>query len=417
MQDLNGAPRQALTEDQVTALLVGAAAPVYGRGLEVLDASLKVIADVSDRLQGGQVVRTMRAAVHGTCSLTVAEDFTFDYGAQLLRPYMTISDGATTAKFYCGAYRVARPATDWSASVSTGTLTGWDRLSLLARPVGDTYVVTQGTQYLAAVRQVITDAGLDPATVALDATKDDAILPADMVWPLLVGTTYGTASSAQKTFRLPADGTAVGVAETTWLDVINDLLGGINYRALWADQDGRFRAGPYQRPASRMIEFAFDFDDDTAAVVAPNRQLNVDQSNPVNKWVFQQSNLTDAAGNPLAPSEGAGQYTRLNQNYGPTSVNAQGGLVWPVVVQLNVADQATLQARGDAYVDKALAAAQSYSVAVAPFPVAGHWDAYSYSDTRAVADGPINVLCSAWTLDLGSDAGPPADMTMTWETT
>lgn len=413
MQDLNASPRDAFTAAQIAALLVATPNPRYASGLEVLDASLKLLADISGNFRGGQITRTMRAAVHGTCSLNVDDDITFDPGKQLLRPYMLISDGVSTARFNCGVFRVARPTADWSAALTANAYVGSDRLSLLTRPIGDAYRVLKATQYLAAVRQVVDDAGLDPATVQLDGTKASAVLPADKTWPLLVDTSTSSTGKKQLTAR---DATSDNSTATTWLDVINDLLGAVNYRALWADQDGVFRSGPYVKPSARAVEFAFDFDDAFNAVIAPDRQLNVDQSDPVNVWIFQQSNLTDSAGNPIQPVEGAGQYTRVNQNYGPTSVDAQGGLEWKTVVQLDAADQATLVELGDAYVDQALSAASSYAVTSAPFPAAGHWDVYSYSDQRALG-GAATLIATAWTLDLGDSTTPPADQTWTWEST
>lgn len=414
MQQLTAAPRGQLTPDQVRHLLIGAAGVHYDRGLEVLDASLNVLADISDDFQGGTVTRSMNATVHGSCALLVRDGaYDVHYGTQLLRPYMTISDGELTARFNAGVYRVAEPSVDYTTDPATAAFTGSDRLALLDRPIGDAYTIGKGTPYLSAARQAIDAAGLDATTVRFDGTAAGAVLPADKSWPLLADTSAPGAAAAALPVDVSSDSTG---GQTTWLRIVNELLAAINYRGLWADQDGVLRSGPYQPPSARTVEFDFNFDDAKVTVIDPGRARNVDQSAPVNKWIFQQSNLIDAAGNPIEPTEGAGQYTRTNQNFGPTSVNAQGGLVWPVVVQLDAADQATLVALGDAQVNAALTAAATLSVTTGPFPAAWHLDIYTYADERMNGETVIKVQGTEWTLDLGASTTPPANMTHTWQT-
>lgn len=403
MQPLTAAPRDSLTVTQVVDLLTGAGVVRYDRGLEVLDASLNVVGDLTADFQGGSVVRTMNATIHGTCNLNVASDI--DYGTQLVRPYMTVSDGLIEARFNLGVYRLVKPQTDYSTSPITNAVTGSDRLVLLDRPVGDAYVVASGTGYLDAVRTVWADAGMDPATLLLDGTAAASVLPTAQSWPLLAtGTTADVG---------PADATGDAQQATTWLRIINDLLAAISYRGLWCDWDGLGRSGPYATPSERAVEFTFDFDDLLRTVVAIGRTKALSQTDIVNKWIFQQSNLVDGTGEPVEATEGAGQYTVTNSSTGPTSVDAQGGLEWVSVVQLDAADQASLVAQGDAVVSAALADATVFSVSTAPFPAAWHWDVYSYSDVLA-AGGAVKVEETEWTLSLGDSTTPPADMTRIW---
>ena len=44
-------------------------------------------------------------------------------------------------------------------------------------------------------------------------------------------------------------------AGTSKLSIVNDLLGALNYRSLWVDGVGAFRATPYVRPADRSIRY------------------------------------------------------------------------------------------------------------------------------------------------------------------
>lgn len=401
-QGLTSSPRDGLTADQVRWLLTGVPNPRYDRGLEVLDASLNVVADISAYFQGGTVTHTADATVHGTCNLTLRDGVTIDWGTRLLRPYLTITDGAVVARFNGGVFRAARPKADHTTTPATLAVTGSDRLSLLDRTIPDAYVVTAGTGVLAAVRQAVTDAGLDASTVRLDTTAEAKTMPMDKVWPQTLDTSAGGDA-------LPPDVTAASSSATTWLLIINSLLAMVGYTGLWCDQDGLFRASPYVAPDARPVDYSLSFDDLTEVIVAPGRSDDTDQSNPVNVWIFVQQNLD------TEPAEGAGQYTVRNQSTGPNSIDAQGGLEWVSVVTVDAVDQAALEVQGDAQVAQAMNAARSLTVSTRPFPLAGHRDVYAYTD-QVLLGGTERVEAQSWTLSYGDSTSPPADMTHVWRT-
>lgn len=396
MQGLLDPPRTGLTATQVMDLVSGSPGVTYQRGLEVLDASLNVLADISTSFQGGKVSRTNLATIHGTCSLTISVDINFE--TQLLRPYvMIVADDGTSARFNCGVYFAHKPSTQYGTTPLSNAVSGFDRLYLLKRPVGDAYTVTAGTGYLAAVAQAITDAGLGSSTILLDGTASAKTLPADRTWPMVA------------TPQSPTTATTSG--PTTWLRVVNDLLSAVGYRGIWADWNGLFRSEPYMLPATRASEWTFNFDDPLLSTVGNNRTIANDLSNVPNVWVFLRQNLTNTTGDPIEPTEGAGQYTVTNQSTGPTSIDRRG-LEWVSVVQLDAVDQATLAALGNARVAADQAVAVTYSVTTAPLPLAWHFDVYTYIDNRA---GGATVQSLGWTLDLGTDATPPADMSHKWQ--
>lgn len=407
MQQLTEAPRDSLTEAQVTRLLVGAPKVDYDRGCEVLDAALNVVDDISSDFEGGTVTHTALADVHGTCSLTLATDI--DYGTQLVRPYMTLTAEGVTARFNLGAYALRKPQTDYGYSIPSNQVDGSDRLFLLNRPVGDAYAVASGTAVLAAAKQAIVDAGLDGSTVLVDSTAAAKTLPSDHSWPLLADSTSTDALAPPDAMTSMSQS-----GPTTWLRIVNDLLAMVGYRGVWADENGYFRFTPYADPADRPVEFSFDFDDIDDSVIAGNRTAVQDFSTVPNVWVFLQQNLTDGSGNPIEPTEGAGQYTVTNQSDGPASIDARGGLEWISVVQLDAADQASLVSQGDAQVAADKRVTKQFTVATAPFPAAGHFDVYTYSDLAA-AGGAVKVQETAWTLDLGNSTTVPADMQRTWQ--
>ena len=386
MQTLNAPPRDAFTASQVTSLLLAPAITVSA-GLERLNASLVVQEDISNDLLSGQVDRLMNATVHGTCKLDISRALA--WGIDLVRPYMTITDGRITARFNLGVFSLTTPERLGGINPETYTCAGFDRLYLLHRPVGDSYAVTAGTGYLAAIRSVVATAGL--TGINLDGTAELKTLPTDMVWPLVKSTT-----TAVKT--LAPSAVNAGPGATTWLNIVNDLLAAINYRGLWADENGIFRSEPYINPALRPPEFTFTVDAQT--IVGQTRAFVQDIWAVPNRWVFIQQNPA------TAPVEGTGQYTVNNVNTGLTSQKSRG-LVWAKVVELAAADQATLGAQGDVIVAADQRVAATIKPTTGPFPVAGHWDVFNLVDPSLLVQ---KVVCSQWQLPLDG-----SDMTVIWD--
>lgn len=408
MQNLTAAPRDALTADQVTYLLRDSSSVDIERGLEVLDLNLAVVEDISDDFLGGTVTRNNQATIHGTCTLTIARDV--DYGNQLLRPYLTLTADGVSARFNGGVFVPRKPQTAYGASLLSNAVTGSDRLLQLNRPVGDAYNVPSGANYLTAIRQVFIDSGVTASNVLIDTTASALEVPAPgRSWPLLAPTTP-SASTA------PVDAVAGTSNATTWLQIVNDLLGSINYRGVWVDADGLFRCDRYLDPAQRPVEFSLDYDDPLRNIIATSRTMTRDVSQVPNVWIFQRQNMTDAGGSPVEPVEGAGQYTVTNQSDGDTSIDARGGGQigrYVSVVPLNAADQATLVSLGDRQVASDKQVATTWTVATSPLPAAWHEDVYSYHDDEAAGD--VKVLSTGWTLDYGNSRTPPADQTHTWQ--
>lgn len=379
MQQLTAPPRDSLTADQVLWLLVGSPNPHFDRGVEVLDSSLQVVADLTSYLQGGTVSHdfTQTTGPHRTCNLRLRTGFDFDRGTQWLRPYMTISDGPVSGRFNLGVFRAGRPQTDWSTYPGTVTVPGSDLLAYLARPIGYGYAALATDTFYASAKQLWADAG--------------------MTVPFLLDGTNATATpSADKTWVVSND--------NTWLAALNWMLAGMGCAGAFIDEDGRGRGQGYMPPTQRGVETVFNFDDLLTSIIAPDRQDTTDQGSAatVNVWIFQNQNVD-------TPTEGDGQYTVRNQSSGPTSIDGQGGIEWPTVVSVDVPDQGSLMTSGDAQVDAALAAARQFTLHTRPFPAAGHGDVLTYAD-GVVLGGSRTVQELSWVLDLGDSQTVPADM-------
>lgn len=384
MQGLLDAPRQNLTTAQVNGLISNTTGIRYGFGVELLDSTDSYVRTLTSVLvAGASVERKMADTVHGQCHLQIEEEL--QWGADRVLVYQTLSaDGYPTARFNQGVFILTSPSVDVNQSAPVFPVVGWDKIYLLTSPVGDSYTVPKGTNVLTTVTALIGAAG-GGTNVRLDGTKSAAVTSADMNYPL------GT--------------------EQAWryIDIINDLLGSIAYRGLWADQDGWYRAEPKIQPAQRAVEF-FLGDGDTplnryldannlyhSIVSAAPKPVTKDRWAVPNWWRFIQNGLT------FAPIEGSGQYTVVDLN-SPTGSNTTG-LVMRKTMFLDSVDQVTLAAQGDLIVTADKNVAETITLPTAPIPVCGHFDVVVYSNPR-LPDGLTvrKLIADHWVLPLdGSD--------------
>lgn len=360
--------RSGLTAAQVTAIIQTASGVEVDAGLELLDMDLNVIEDISADLQGGSVSRASYATLHGTASLAVSREL--DWANAVVRPYMTMTDGTNTARFNLGAYLTSSPRTETGSSPVTWAVDGYDILHVLNTPVGDAYTVDTGVSYLAAVEQVLLDNGI--AAYDIDQTSAAVVLDSPRVWIL--------------------------DTQTTWLNVVNDLLAAIGYQGAWSDWDGRLRVQPYQTPTDRAPEWVYDGDVETS-MLAPKQTVIRDYFNAPNRWVYFWSKDPSTA----APVEGAGVYTYVNYSYGRTSVEARGRIITAPPVQLDAIDQDSLELQGQASIDADLRLKTTFEVSVFPNPLHWHFDRVLVSGSQL---GPVmDVLVSKWTLPLDGGDG------------
>lgn len=373
MQPLTDPPRDKLTADQVRTL-IGATLLQVDVGCELLDADDTFLDDISADLQpaGSLVDRRMYATVHGGCRLRLSRQL--DWGSQRLRPYMLLSDGHVSARFDLGVYLPSTPVRPIGETPETYDVEGYDKLEVLDTPVGKTVRVAAGTAVVAQVRTFLNDLGEPSHSIE----SSDATLPSDRLWPL--------------------------DERTTWLHVINDLLGTIGYRGLWCDWGGRYRSETYRRPADRAPEWVYGTDEATT-IVGPSRRVVADFFDAPNRWVFIRNDPAQGVADPAT----TGVYEVVNQSDGPTSIDARGRTISKVEL-LDVASQAALVARGDQVVDTDKRIATDLRLETGPNPLHWHFDVVTYDDPAL--GGPVKAVSHAWTLPL--DGG---DMTHEWRQT
>lgn len=362
MQAPTAAPRTDLTTEQVVNLIEASTSLTIGRGAELLDMNLNVVEDISPDLLGGQVSRSSYANLHGTCQLAVTREL--DWGSAIVRPYMTMTDGTTTARFNLGAYFTNVPKRDLEETPPTYDVAGHDILHALSFPVGEAYAVESGSTYLAAVEAILVQQGY--TQYLIDQTSADIVLPTDRVWPF--------------------------EDSTKWLTVVNDLLASLGYAGIWSDWDGRLRCQPYQPPRERAPEWLYAVDSATS-MLSNKRSVERDYFEAPNRWVFYRSNAVD----DLPPVEGNGIYTYTNQSDGDTSVDARGRVITRTE-GVDVADHAALVAQAELRIDADLRLKTSLSLSTAPNPLHWHFDRLVIADPGL---GPsMDVLDTSWTLPL-----------------
>lgn len=368
---------QTLTTAEKALLLADNIEVEYG--LDLLHPDLSFREDISGDLIEGSIQRSMFANIHGTITLTLSRSL--QWGIDLVRPWMRLRDKGTgfSARWDLGVYMLTSPERVRGETPETYSVDGYDRLYLLDRQVGRDYSVTVNTTYRKALTDVFAAAGLTGFDI--DGAAADHTLPRERLWPLVPVTTN-------------PDQTDTPV---TWLRIINDLLLAINFRGVWADEKGRFRCSAYQRPETRPHEFHFDVDD-PETILDEERWVSLDQWKTPNRWVFIASNPPEG----VIPSESNG-YIYVVDNLNEDSLSQAAppvgrGLVWASVFKYEVASQQMLIALGNRRVAQDRSNPTKYRVTTGPFPPAGHFDVFTYSD-----EGHRRVQAVEWDMALDDD--------------
>jgi hypothetical protein len=361
-----------LTAAQVTGLIRDSDAVTFSAGLELLDINLNHLDTLDDWFVGGSVGRDNYATLHGTAALSLTQEL--DWGTAIVRPSMTISDGVLSATFNLGAYLTSSPNTNLAENPITHEIVGYDILHWLNTPIGESYVVAAGTDYLTAVESILTTQGI--TQYQIDKQAAGTVLANDKVWAF-------------------SD-------NATWLNVINGLLAGIGYMGIYSDWNGMLRVEPYLLPTDRQSEWAYDTDP-AVSMLSPDRTVVRDTFNAPNKWVFHWQQAPEG----VQPVEGAGIYTFINQTNGPTSVAERGRVIAAPPQAIDVVDQASLVAKAQQSIDADLRLHATIELKTFPNPASWHFDRYTLNDPGV---GPYaNVLGVKWSLPLNGD-----DMSHVW---
>jgi hypothetical protein len=133
-------------------------------------------------------------------------------------------------------YEITAAPESWADTGRSFALELHDKSTVLYQDeVDETYTADTTFPVLTIISSVIQSAG---ELISVDASETSTLLT-PKVWP----------------------------AGTSKLQIVNDLLGVLNYNALWVDGVGNFRATPYVKPADRSILYVVLNDDTGEAIV------------------------------------------------------------------------------------------------------------------------------------------------------
>lgn len=359
MQPLVDAVRSDYTAAQVIYAIRDSPNLIVKGGCELLDQNLTVLQDITDDFIDGSVKRSNYATLHGTASIQLSRDL--DWGRALIRPYMSING----IRFNMGAYYTNTPDRVLGSVPLIYQVECYDLLDALNTPTGEAYSVGAGGSYINAVYDILTSQGF--TKFVLDKSRISTTLPTSKVWPL--------------------------DTNTTWLNVVNDLLAAIGYRGIWSDWNGYLRCEPYVEPNARASEWTYETQG-LQAMTSQQRTYTKDYYNAPNRWVAIRNN--DVAG--TTPVEGNGVYTYVNQYNGLTSVEARGGRVITSILQLEAADQAALIAQTQKAIESDLRLQTRITLDTSPNPLHWHFDKLTLNDSEAGQN--LEVMESSWELPL-----------------
>ena len=361
MQPLVTDIRSSLTVEQVTAMIKTDPTMRIGAGIELLDRDLVVQADFSNELVTGEVRRSNYATLHASCSFRLTTEL--NWGSAVVRPYMLIETDTGTARFNLGAYFTNIPNFVTGESPAAYDVEGYDILQALDTPVGDSYSLNQGVDYLTAVENILINQGY--TKYLIDSSRVGTTLPTGKGWPM-------------------AD-------NVTWLTVVNDLLSAIGYRGIYSDWNGYLICEPYQSPTERTSEWTYD-DGQYTSQLGPQQTIQHDYYATPNNWVGVRSNLIDGA----SPVEGDGIFTYTNYFDGETSVEARNRTITKRI-DIEAADQSALETAVMTVVSSDTRVGTNITAETTPNPLHWHFDVF---DVETDDLGIVKVQQSSWSLPL-----------------
>lgn len=423
MQGLTATPRVGLRSQNILGLLARSPTVTVGAGLEIYSpnpgvdpgVSTAIIEDISGALvvSGSSVEYDNTAKIGGTATLQldprIWEELTGtsliqNYAAPgsvdpvnrrmywgnprtRLRPYMTLtSPDNGTAKFYQGVYIPGSPQVNLDSDQPLYSVTCYDQTALYDIPITESIGFPAGNNVISALSTIVFDpqfqipgeAGL---SVLTDTSRLNASLSSPQGWAVSSGATY--------------------------LDVINELLATIGYNPFYADHLGHLAWSGYLDPRNIPDEWVFDTTAPDSIVSPAGSSWQPDVWQVPNTWLFLQNGLN------FAPTEGAGQYSVVNSNIGPASVEKQMGRVIFSRHELDASSQQDLVTQGNAIVVAESAVAETFTISTTPLPIAGVRDVVGFICDRIepnliAADGSTpnyrHCYVQSWQLPLdGSD--------------
>lgn len=354
---------QSLAQGGFTEAQVIAALHAPGRRLrfryELLDGNNNVKAETMKGVKAGWVSNNALADIKRIARFTLRDGAdSINWLSDRIRPYVGLRmQGNIYLEWPQGVFLLSTTtrSTDREGAVWRD-VEAYDQLVIVRDDrVSSRYTVAAAVNYIAAVKTLLDSAGI----VLQNLTPTDKTLPTALDWP----------------------------PGTSKLEIINTLLGAINYRSLWFDEQGRAVAEPYVSPATAPVEYTYRDDDNS--VIYRELLESLDLFDVPNQWVLVVSEPDRA---PLRAV-----YTNTNPN-SPTSTVSRGRTISHYEEYVDAVDQVTLNAKASRL---AFEASQVYQAVELETGVMPH---HSDSDVLAFSFRPLGVTATfsevSWELPL-----------------
>lgn len=151
-----------------------------------------------------------------------------------------------------GVYIMSAPTVQYDPTGKSWDVTLKDKTAILDQSwIAQTYGLDAGQNVVAAIQQVITDAGETNYSIS----ADPRVLNGPLTWP----------------------------PNTSRLTIVQDLLKLINFMPLWVDGWGAFIGVPHVDPDDRPVDYAFEEGD--TAIHLPSFQVTKDVANVPNRLI------------------------------------------------------------------------------------------------------------------------------------
>lgn len=283
-----------------------------------------VLTGTLEGVEGGNLTFQNSADVKASGSLTVTATADIDWLATWLMP-ISIIDGE---EYPLGMYLPSIPIAAHTATAKQWDVKLMDKLTILAGTFADDYyTILAGTNVIGAVTALITAAG--QTTIAL--TPSNATTRSDRTWP----------------------------PDTTYLAIINDLLGSANFFSLRCDTLGYYTTSPYVAPADRPVRFTLF--DDSAGIYSPTFQTEEDLHAVPNKITLRSTSTSSVS---------ALTSTATNTDpASPYSYPRRGFWISPRTEPVDITSQAALDAEAKRRLVEATMATMSIQLSHAFIPV------------------------------------------------
>jgi len=293
--------------------------------------------------ESSEVNMANEAEIHRTANFRIRDTGEINYLKERIQPWALLQmPDKRSVEFPLGVFLLSTPQQEYENNQKYRNIDAYDKLQILIDD-GFTarYVADEGDNIVQEVINILNGAGI--TKINIDATEK--ILPTWLSWD----------------------------PDVTRLEVVNELLGIINYEPIYVDEYGYFTSRPYRNPSQRSAEYEYMTDE--WSVITPGAKANIDYFEVPNQWVGVVSEPDKV---PLT-------YTHENTNEeSPTSIPNRGRTITKYV-DVDAVDLESLKGivEKKAYKDSQVYTEMEFSTAIMPF--------HSYNDVYWLRHDKLGV--------------------------